>query len=67
MIDETTHGTDHPEVAIRLNNLARVLEETGRYAEAESLLRRALAIHEKGFGSDDLNVGICVGNLASLL
>ena len=45
-IDEKSYGPDHPEVAIRLNNLAQLLKATNRLAEAEPLYRRALAIDE---------------------
>ena len=46
-IDEESYGPDHPNVAIRLNNLAHLLQATNRLAEAEPLMRRALAIDEK--------------------
>ena len=49
-IDEASLGADHPEVAIRLNNLAQLLQATNRLAEAEPLMRRALAIDETSFG-----------------
>ena len=45
-IDEKSYGPDHPNVAIRLNNLAMLLQDTNRLAEAEPLMRRALAIDE---------------------
>ena len=45
-IDEKSYGPDHPEVAIRLNNLAICFKATNRLAEAEPLMRRALAIDE---------------------
>ena len=45
-IDEKSHGPDHPIVAIRLNNLAQLLQDTNRLAKAEPLMRRALAIDE---------------------
>ena len=45
-IDEKSYGPDHPNVAIRLNNLAELLQDTNRLAEAEPLMRRALAIDE---------------------
>jgi hypothetical protein len=38
------HGPDHPVVAVDLNNLASLLQATNRLSEAESLMRRALAI-----------------------
>ena len=40
----------------RLNNLAVLLQATNRLAEAEPLMRRALAIDEKSFGPDHPNV-----------
>ena len=54
-------------VAIRLNNLARLLQDTNRLAEAEPLMRRALAIDEKSYGPDHPNVAIHLNNLAQLL
>ena len=35
-IDEASYGPDHPEVAIRLNNLARLLQATNRLADADT-------------------------------
>ena len=55
-IDEKTYGADHPEVAIRFNNVAELLQATNRLAEAEPLIRRALAIDEKSYGADHPNV-----------
>ncbi len=49
-IDEKSFGPEHPNVAIRLNNLAQLLQATNRLGEAEPLMRRALAIDEKSFG-----------------
>ncbi len=45
-IDERSLGPDHPNVAVGLNNLAQLLKATNRLAEAEPLMRRALAIDE---------------------
>ena len=36
-IDEKSFGADHPNVAIDLNNLAKLLKDTNRLAEAEPL------------------------------
>ena len=41
-----SYGPDHPTVADSLNNLALLLRDTNRLAEAEPLYRRALAIDE---------------------
>ena len=46
---------DHPDVAIRLNNLARLLQDTNRLGEAEPMMRRALAIFQKSLGPDHPN------------
>jgi tetratricopeptide (TPR) repeat protein len=66
-IDEKTYGPDHPEVAIRVGNLASLFEAIGRFAEAEPLHRRALAIHEASLGLDNPYVAIGLNNLARLL
>ena len=66
-IDEASYGPDHPEVAIRLNNLAQLLQATNRLAEAEPLYRRALAIDEASYGPDHPDVAIGLNNLAQLL
>jgi len=48
-----------------INILATLLQETNRLAEAEPLLRRALAIDEKIFGPEHQNVGRDLSNLAT--
>ena len=49
------------------NHLAVLLYAKARYAEAEPLYRRALAIEEASLGSDHLIVAASLNNLASLL
>jgi tetratricopeptide (TPR) repeat protein len=66
-IAEASFGADHPEVAIRLTNLAHLLQETNRAAEGEPLCRRALEIGEAKFGPDHPTVAIFLNNLAELL
>jgi tetratricopeptide (TPR) repeat protein len=66
-IDEASFGSDHPDVAVDLNNLAQLLQATNRLDEAEPLMRRALAIDEASFGSEHPNVAIRLNNLAQLL
>jgi tetratricopeptide (TPR) repeat protein len=66
-IDEQIYGPDHPNVAIRLNNLANLLNDTNRRAEAEPLMRRALAIDENSHGPDHPTVAINLNTLAQLL
>ncbi len=53
-------------LAATLNNLAELYRTQGRYAEAEPLYRRALAIDEKALGSDHPNVATDLNNLALL-
>jgi tetratricopeptide (TPR) repeat protein len=66
-IDEASYGPEHPNVAIRLNNLAQLLQDTSRLGEAEPLMRRALAIDEASYGSEHPNVARDLNNLAQLL
>src|SRR5947209_2003532 len=48
---EATFGSEHINVATSLNALAVLYKDQGKYAEAEPLFRRALAIWEKVRGS----------------
>ena len=48
-------------------NLAGLLRQTNRPSEVEPLLRRALAIDEKSYGSDHPEVATDLNNLAGLL
>jgi tetratricopeptide (TPR) repeat protein len=66
-IGEKSSGPNHPDVGIRLNNLALLLQATNRPAEAEPLYRRALAIAEKNYGSNHSSVALNLNNLAQLL
>lgn len=66
-IEELSFGSDHPNVATRLNNLAGLLRNINALIEAESLYRRALAIDEAGYGSDHPEVATDLINLAGLL
>ena len=50
-----------------LNNLAQLLKATHRLAEAEPLMRRALAIDEASYGAEHPSVAIRLNNLALLL
>ena len=49
-----------------LNNLAELYRAQGRYADAEPLLKRSLAIYEKVLGPDHPDVGLSLNNLAAL-
>jgi tetratricopeptide (TPR) repeat protein len=64
---EAAFGKDHPIVAIALNNLADLLQDTNRPKEAEPLMRRALSIDETAFGPSHPNTATRLNNLAQLL
>jgi tetratricopeptide (TPR) repeat protein len=49
-----------------LNNLAGLYQSQGRYAEAEPLYQRDLAVIEKALGPDHPDVGTSLNNLAGL-
>jgi len=67
VIKENVLGLDHPDVAISLDNLAELYRIRGRYAEAEPLLKRSLAIFEQTFGPEHPNVAAFLKNYAALL
>ena len=50
-------GTQDPRFAISLNNLALLYDAQGRYAEAEPLYKRALAVDAKGAGTGPSRLG----------
>jgi hypothetical protein len=66
-IDEARLGNDHPNVAIRLNNLALLLQDTNRLGEAEPLMRRSIEIGEASLGANHPEVAVWYNNLARLL
>src|SRR5262245_42654839 len=61
-IDEAMYGPAPPEVAIRLNALAELLQATNRLGEAEPLYRRALSIDEPAYGPTHPMVALCLNN-----
>jgi tetratricopeptide (TPR) repeat protein len=67
-IAENVFGAGHPITATYYSNLAKMLKETDHSTlEAESLARRALAIHEQTFGPEHPKVGIDLQTLGTLL
>jgi CHAT domain-containing protein/tetratricopeptide (TPR) repeat protein len=62
---EHARGPDHPAVADSLDSLARLYQALGRYADAEPLYKRSLAIRAKVFGPGP-DVGASLNNLAEL-
>jgi hypothetical protein len=69
-ITEASLGKDHSTVAIRLNNLARLLQDTYRLSEAEPLMRRVVVIFlafERATGHTHPHRDLAIGNYAELL
>ena len=66
-INEKSLGSDHPDTATSLNNLAELYRSQGKYAEAEPLFKRALAIFEKTLGAGHPDVATVLENYADLL
>ena len=64
-VAEKTFGSDHPNVATSLNNLAMLYTAQGRYAKAEPLYKRALAIYEKTLGPDHPHVAAALSVLGA--
>lgn len=60
-------GVDHPDTLSNVSNLAVVLQNQGKYEQAEAINRRALAGRAKELGVDHLNTLTSVGNLVSVL
>jgi tetratricopeptide (TPR) repeat protein len=61
--EEAASGGDHPRIAVRLNDLAQVLEPKA----AEPVVRRALAIETKSLGVQNPATAITMNNLANVL
>jgi tetratricopeptide (TPR) repeat protein len=66
-ITEDTYGSNHPDVAANLNNLATTLRDLGQPAYAHPLLERTLAITEATNGPNHPDVATALNNLALTL
>jgi len=64
--DAEAFGPQDPRLAISLNNLAELYRLQGKYAEAEPLYKRSLAIREKALGPAHPDVANSLNNLALL-
>ena len=58
------HGESSVEFSTQLNNLATIVQEQGRYSEAEALFRKALETALTTFGEDHPNYAKRLNNLA---
>jgi tetratricopeptide (TPR) repeat protein len=56
--------SNHNDVALSLDNLARLYRTQGKYAQAEPLYKRSLAISEKALGPNHPDVAASLNNLA---
>lgn len=56
-------GTDHPDVAKQLNNLALLCQNQGKFEEVEQYYQRALHIYQAQLGANDPNVAKTKNNL----
>ena len=65
-VAEKNVGSDHPDVAKSLNNLAALYGTQGDYAQAEPLYKHALAIKEEVLGPDHPSLATNLDNLAAL-
>jgi tetratricopeptide (TPR) repeat protein len=61
-----TLGSEHPDVAVNLNNLSVLYCRQGKYDKAELHCQRALEIQEKTLGSEHSDVATSLNNLAGL-
>lgn len=69
-IFEKSLGTDHPNVATALNNLAQLLQATNRLAQAEPLSRRMVSIFldfTRRTGHEHLHLRASLANYAGIL
>src|SRR5258706_1293455 len=62
-IQEAELGAVHPDLANTLNNLAVVAEKTGRFDDAETFYRRAVAIASASLPADDPMIAASRKNL----
>jgi CHAT domain-containing protein/tetratricopeptide (TPR) repeat protein len=60
-------GEGHPDFTQSLNNLAALLDSTGRYDEAEPLFRQALEVRRAALGEGHPDFATSLNNLAFLL
>ena len=60
-------GNDHPYTIASVNNMGLLLQDQGKFAEAEPLLREALEASRRALGNDHPDTIISVNNMAMLL
>ena len=65
-IGERVSGPDHPDVAIRANNIGQILQAQGDLAGALQYTRRALRILESTYGPENPSTKAVAANLREL-
>ncbi len=65
-IDEKVFGPEHPNVAIRANNIGQILQDQGDLDGALTYAKRALDILERVYGPDNPNTAIARRNFEFL-
>lgn len=65
-VTERVFGSEHPQVAMSLHDLADAYTDKGNFAEAEALYSRALAIRRKRLGERHPEVGQTLTRLGEL-
>jgi len=66
VLAEKVYGPEHPEVAIRANNIGTILNAKGDLGGALRYTERALRIFQTTYGPDNPQTRIVVANLAAL-
>ncbi len=66
-IREQIWGHTHPDIANSLNSFAKLYEKQKKYAKANLLYQRALAIAEQALGPEHPNTQTVRGNYEDLL
>src|SRR5271165_5328004 len=64
-IKEKHFPSDHPEVAMTLNNLGSAYGSLGDHSKERELLERVLKIEEEYYGSDHPDVAATLNNLGN--
>ncbi|WP_442935981.1 tetratricopeptide repeat protein [Nostoc sp.] len=65
-IAENRLGSEHPDIATSLNNLAALHKSTGRYSEAKPLYQQALELTKRLLGNNHPIVATSLNNVAEL-
>ena len=60
-----TLGSEHPQTALTLSNLAFFYGRVGDHAKAETLYRQAIAIQQKVLGAEHLDAAVTLSSLGS--